>query len=217
MSRTPVFIKYLHADFDPEHYPLEPWHREVIQAIHDKLELRDEPWAYQATVHGRVFWYKDPKRREDAFSRLGNEHLQFLSNLTGFRWIESSYQGRGFAIGLEHKMPRDHERRLRVADSADTDCLKLLEALRRGDLVAVETSLDSLAFRYHYASSAPSWRGFHNLAHCFRALLTEHLLNPQRSPDFPNLTAIEDAASCDPNVHTLPEKANDNAEDSHTS
>lgn len=208
MSRAPVEIKYSHTDFDPEHYPLEDWHLETIQAIADKLNLTPRTWHYQATIHGRCFWWISPRKHSRLYSRLHNEDLQFLSNLPGFRWIESREDGRGFAVGLEHKMPRDHERRLRVTDSADTDCLKLLEALRRGDLVTVEASLDSLAFRYHYASSAPSWRGFHNLAHCFRALLTAHLLNPQRPPDFPNLTAIGDAASYDPTVHQLPEKAN---------
>jgi len=65
---------------------------------------------------------------------------------------------------------------LRVSDHSDQVCLALLAAMSRGDFACVEKHLAELERVYHYAVSAPSWRGFFNLTHCFRALLTDHLL-----------------------------------------
>jgi hypothetical protein len=88
---------------------------------------------------------------------------------------------------------------LHQSDHADQQCLKLLEMLRDGRLAEVENCLVELERIYHFANSAPSWKGFFNLTHCFRALLTDHLLRTSKTAaktkelprgHFPNLIAI---------------------------
>ena len=88
------------------------------------------------------------------------------------------------------------ERTLLASQNSDAECRRLLEAMRRGDWLEVEKSLIELDRVYHYAGSAPTWRGFHNLTHCFRLLLTAHL-HGAKTP-FTNVVAIEDAKDYNP-------------------
>ena len=91
--------------------------------------------------------------------------------------------------------------------AADVECRKLLDQMKSGDLSRVEYILAKIEGRYHYAGAVPSWGVFCNLTHCFRALLTDHLLRTSETAaetidlprgHFPSLTAIEDAADYDP-------------------
>ncbi len=200
-ERPPVDIRYNDGHWDRENYPLQPWHRKAIQVLADALGVPEGTvWYYQATIQGRVFWFTAPRRGR--YMRAYYEQLQFLFNLPGFRWIEPRENGHGLTVGLAHTYLETPEPRLQISDNADSECRKLLEALRRGDWPTAEKCLAELERVYHYAVSAPSWRGFCNLTHCFRMLLTSHLLGA-RTP-FENLTAIEDAARYDPGKFVLP-------------
>lgn len=96
------------------------------------------------------------------------------------------------------------ERRLRVSDHSDQECLKLLEALRLGRIGEAEKCLDEIERVYHFANSAPSWEGFFNLTHCFRMLLTRHLLSTEQGHRaIESLVAIGEAKDYNPEMQRV--------------
>jgi hypothetical protein len=105
LTQTPPNIGYNHADFDPEHYPIAQWHYDAIAAIALQFKLPpDTQWVYQATTHGRVFWFEPPERIARMFTRLHQSQAKFLADLPGFRWVENVNGHVG--IGLEHSLDR---------------------------------------------------------------------------------------------------------------
>jgi len=100
MKIESVQITY-NDEFDKSAYPIADWHRQAVIDLMNRLQMSAVTvWFYQATIHGRIFWFDDEKNR---YHRLPVDVIKALADMNGFRWIESG-QGR-VALGLAHEAP----------------------------------------------------------------------------------------------------------------
>ena len=68
--------------FDERHYPLEERHIAVVGKLAERFGQRE--WWYQATLQGRVFWFRSATK----YPKLDRDEMEFLLSLPGFRWLQ---------------------------------------------------------------------------------------------------------------------------------
>jgi len=93
----PVEIKYNQVN-DVEHYPIDQWHRDTIQRVHEFFQFPlTAEWIYDATIHGRIFWCECGRERVMA------DQIKELASINGFRWVEA--KNGSLTIALMHHLP----------------------------------------------------------------------------------------------------------------